>query len=154
MFNYIAEKLKAWRAEEVQPEAEELPDEAVAEPHIVTGEADQLLEDPYATIVIRLREDGEFTIGTEFDRVGDEQATVSAQMLQMINSGFLAEFFIQSLNVWAEDVDQKKFVIEILRQWRVLHEQYEKEHDQTSHHELAVDPSEVFGLRRMKGPDI
>ena len=67
---------------------------------------------------------------------------------------FLAEFFIQSLNVWAEDVDQKKFVIEILRQWRVLHEQYEKEHDQTSQPELAVAPSEVFGLRRMKGPDI
>ena len=154
MFNYIAEKLKAWRAEEAQPEVEEASDEAGAEPHIITGEADQLLEDPYATIVIRLREDGEFTIGTEFDRTGDDQATVSAQMLQMINSGFLAEFFIQSLNVWAEDADKKKFVIDVLREWRALHEQYEKEHNETIQSELAVDPSEVFGLRRMKGPDI
>ena len=65
----------------------------------------------------------------------------------MINSGNLAEYFVKSLKVWAEgDVDKETFAKEVIKEWKKLF--YTKNED--SDILLAVDPSDVFGLKRMK----
>ena len=73
-------------------------------------------------------------------------------MLHMINSGNLAEYFIKSLKIWSKnDVDKERFAQTVIKEWRKLF--YESNSDEVASTKgggLAVDPSDVFGLKRIK----
>ena len=68
---------------------------------------------------------------------------VTGVLLHMINSGYLAEYFDKSLKIWSEDqIEQESFAKDIIKKWKTLFNESEKSG------ELAVDPSDVFGLKR------
>mgnify|MGYP003118536880 CR=1 FL=1 len=107
----------------------------------------EALENNCGHFFIYFREDGEFAVASDFTRHDDEVIDISALLLHMINSGNLAEYFVKSLKVWAEgDVDKETFAKEVIKEWKKLF--YTKNED--SDILLAVDPSDVFGLKRMK----
>ena len=106
------------------------------------------LEDPYATIVIQLREDGDFAVSMDFTRTSATAADVTATMLHMIHSGIMIEYFIEALKLWAEDEEGQKFAFQIIKDWKAMHD---KENNfPEKQHQLAIDPSEVFGLKHLK----
>jgi hypothetical protein len=145
MFSFILDRFKRWYPEN---EAVDPPPESDQE-----GQEDQdvLLEDPCAAIVINFREDGDFTVAVDFFRTEEETANVSGLMLHMINSGYMAEHFISALDLWAEEKEEKKFILQLVRDWRGLYnENKDEEKMMVMRSKLAVDPSDVFGLKRMK----
>ena len=99
-----------------------------------------------------IREDGEFAITSEFFRDGEEVIDVSSMILHMINSGLLAEYFVESLKMWSQNADDPKFILEIIKRWKVLYDE-DTNMDKKSNKKfkLAVDPSDVFGLKSLKG---
>ena len=110
------------------------------------------LEDAFGQINIYIREDGEFAIACDFTDLNEEKVEIAGMMLHMINSGNLAEYFIKSLKIWSKnDVDKERFAQTVIKEWRKLF--YESNSDEvasTKGGALAVDPSNVFGLKRIK----
>ena len=148
MINFILDKFKKWRRE---TEVSVQDDAAPAQEQAVQTDQEELLEDPSTVVVWRLREDGEFTVALDFIRTEDDVAIISGTMLHMINSGFMAEYFIEALDLWAEEKQQKKFVLKVVNQWRSLYDKEEEENKKDpTQSKLAVDPSDVFGLRRLQ----
>ena len=151
MIGFILEKFKKWRrgtgflAQDDPPAVQDQTDQDDQD------DQDELLENPSTTIVLNLREDGEFTVALDFMRTEDEVAEVTGTMLHMINSGLMAEYFVEALNLWSEDKEQKKFILTIVKRWRSLYEEANAE-DETvlAPSKLAVDPTDVFGLRRLQ----
>ena len=115
-------------------------------------EEEEALENACSHITICLREDGEFAIATDFTRQTPEVADVTGILLHMISSGNLAEYFIKSLKLWSEgQTEQENFAKEIIIKWKTLF--YETNKDELKFlkgDKLAVDPSDVFGLKGMK----
>ena len=112
-----------------------------------------MLESACAKFTFYVREDGEFAVTTEFFRSDEKVIDVSSTVLHMLNSGMLAEYFMKSLKLWGEEDDQdKKFILEIIKGWKVLYDE-DTDMDKKSNKKfkLAVDPSDVFGLKSLKG---
>ena len=112
-----------------------------------------MLESACAKFTFYVREDGEFAVTTEFFRSDEKVIDVSSTVLHMLNSGMLAEYFVKSLKLWGEEDDQdKKFILEIIKGWKVLYDE-DTDMDKKSNKKfkLAVDPSDVFGLKSLKG---
>ena len=112
-----------------------------------------MMESACAKFTFYVREDGEFAVTTEFFRSDEKVIDVSSTVLHMLNSGMLAEYFVKSLKLWGEEDDQdKKFILEIIKGWKVLYDE-DTDIDKKSNKKfkLAVDPSDVFGLRSLKG---
>ena len=106
-------------------------------------EEDEPLSNVCSKITIYLKEDGEFAVATDFTRQNPEVVEVTGVLLHMINSGYLAEYFVKSLKIWSEDqIEQESFAKDIIKKWKTLFNESEKSG------ELAVDPSDVFGLKR------
>ena len=99
-----------------------------------------------------IREDGEFAVTSEFRRTDAEVVDISSTVLHMINSGLMAEYFMKSLKLWGANMEEQKFVLEIIKRWKVLYEE-DKKPSNNAHPEfnLAVDPTDVFGLKSLKG---
>ena len=55
------------------------------------------LENICGKITIYFREDGEFAVSSDFTRQDEEAIEMSGLLLHKLNSGNLAEYFIQSL---------------------------------------------------------
>lgn len=111
----------------------------------------EMLDTCCSKFTFHIREDGEFAVTSEFFRSDEEVIDVSSTVLHMLNSGMLAEYFVRSLKLWGEEDDQdKKFILDIIKRWKVL---YDEDEDAKSDKQLklAVDPSDVFGLKGMKG---
>ena len=111
-----------------------------------------------AKFTFYIREDGEFAITSEFFREDEEVAEITSTVLHMINSGMLAEYFVKSLKLWGENAKAQKFTSSIITQWKNLFEE-DKELDgfkeglkefEKKYNKLAVDPSDVFGLKSLK----
>ena len=108
------------------------------------------VSDHYATITMYIKDDGEFSVASEFEKIGENEADITSMVLHMVNSGLLAEYFIQSLNLWATDDKQKRFILSIIEKWKLLYDTSESLENQSKPTQLAVDPSDVFGLKRLK----
>ena len=66
------------------------------------------LDSACAAITIYMREDGEFAITSEFSHDNEEVAEISGRVLHMMNSGLLADYFLQSLqHVGRQQTEQK-----------------------------------------------
>lgn len=109
------------------------------------------LENICGKITIYFREDGEFAVSSDFTRQDEEAIEMSGLLLHKLNSGNLAEYFIQSLKLWAEgDLGKEHFAKEVVKEWKSIF--YENNTDKLRSlkgGELAVDPSDVFGLKGM-----
>ena len=113
----------------------------------------EMLDTCCSKFTFYIREDGEFAVTSEFFRSDEKVIDVSSTVLHMLNSGMLAEYFVKSLKLWGEEDDQdKKFILEIIKGWKVLYDE-DTDIDKKSNKKfkLAVDPSDVFGLRSLKG---
>jgi len=124
------------------------PEEDMKSEYIEIPDIDgPLLDDPFAKIVLNIDEEGDFALAVDFQRFeGKLNAEISAYVIHMINSGQMAEFFVQALNLWAEDVEQKRFALSVIKKWRDLYTEDDNTPEQQT---LAVDPSEVFGMRKV-----
>ena len=110
-----------------------------------TQEFTESLDSACAKITIYIREDGEFAITSEFYRNNEEVIDASGTILHMMNSGSLADYFLQSLHLWAEEHDNsEKFIVEIIKRWKLLFD-----NDQPTQNNLAIDPSDVFSLKSL-----
>ena len=117
------------------------------------NDIEQPLDNSCGQINFYFREDGEFAVASDFKRTDESVYEITGMLLHMINSGNLAEYFVKSLKLWAEgDIDKEKFAKEVIHEWKKLF--YEENGDDLDNikrqHNLAVDPSDVFGLKRMK----
>ena len=106
-----------------------------------------ILDSAGAKLTVYIREDGEFAITSEFYRNNEEVINASSTVLHMMNSGALADYFLQSLHLWAEEHDNsEKFIVEIIKRWKLLFD-----NDQpTIQNNLAIDPSDVFSIKSLK----
>ena len=105
------------------------------------------LDSACAKLSVYIREDGEFAVTSEFYGSKSEEAIdASGIILHMINSGSLADYFLQSLHLWGEDNNENAFVIEIIKRWKELFD----DSNATAQNNLAVDPSDVFALKSLK----
>ena len=121
--------------------------------HAKEKEFTEMLDTCCSKFTFYIREDGEFAVTSEFFRSDEDVIDVSSTVLHMLNSGLLAEYFVKSLKLWGEEDDQdKKFILEVIKRWKVLYEE-DTSADKKSNKKfkLAVDPSDVFGLRSLKG---
>ena len=109
------------------------------------------LEDICGKITIYFREDGEFAVASDFTRQDEAAIEMGGILLHRLNSGNLAEYFVQSLKLWAEgDLGKEHFAKEVIKEWKSIF--YENNTDKLKSlkgGELAVDPSDVFGLKGM-----
>ena len=105
------------------------------------------LDSACTKFTVYIREDGEFAITSEFYLNNEEVIDASGTILHMMNSGALADYFLQSLHLWAEEHDNsEKFIVEIIKRWKLLFD-----NDQpTIQNNLAIDPSDVFSLKSLK----
>ena len=115
----------------------------------------EMLNTSCSKFTFYVREDGEFAVTTEFFRSDEDVIEVSSTVLHMLNSGLLAEYFVQSLKLWGEEDDDdedERFILEIIKRWKVLYDE-DEDMDKKSNKKfkLAVDPSDVFGLKSLKG---
>ena len=112
---------------------------------------DTIMDDPFAKMLINVQEDGDFALAVDFDRIEHPNAAeVMGYIIHMMNSGHLAEFMVEALNLWAdEDIEKRAFVVDILQNWKDLYEESEKLTKRKSE-ALAVDPADVFGLNRLR----
>ena len=116
---------------------------AISSPYSTSEKLVDDLNTSCSTITIYMREDGEFAVTTEFNRNDEQVMDVTGTILHMLNSGLLADYFLQSLHFWANEHPQDTILIrDIIKQWKVLFDE-EENADQA----LAVDPSEVFSLK-------
>ena len=112
-----------------------------------TQEFTESLDSACAKITVYIREDGEFAITSEFYRNNEEVTNASGTVLHMINSGSLADYFLKSLHLWAEEHDNSEtFIVEIIKRWKLLFDNDKP----TIQNNLAVDPSDVFALKSLK----
>ena len=130
----------------------QMDDRNVSSEDLQEDEVQVPLEDACGQINIYLREDGEFAIACDFTEYNDEIAEMAGMMLHMINSGNLAEYFIKSLKIWSKnDIDKEKLTKATIQHWRQLfYETSSEELASVKGSSLAVDPSDVFGLKRIK----
>ena len=130
----------------------QMDDRNVSSEDLQDDEVQVPLEDGCGQINIYLREDGEFAIACDFTEYNDEIAEMAGMMLHMINSGNLAEYFIKSLKIWSKnDIDKEKLTKATIQHWRQLfYETSSEELASVKGSSLAVDPSDVFGLKRIK----
>ena len=106
-----------------------------------------ILDSAGAKLTVYIREDGEFAITSEFYRNNEEMITASAAILHMMNSGTLADYFLQSLQFWGEEHNKdEKFIIDIIKKWKRLFDNNQS----ATQNNLAVDPSDVFSLKSLK----
>ena len=112
----------------------------------------EMLDTCCSKFTFYIREDGEFAVTSEFFRSDEDVVDVSSTVLHMLNSGLLAEYFVKSLKMWGEEDDQnKKFILEIIKKWKTLHdEDTDTDKKPNKKFKLAVDPSDVFGLKSLK----
>lgn len=111
---------------------------------------DSPIGDHCAKIIMYVREDGEFSLATEFEKIGENESDVTSMVFHMLNSGLLVEYFIQALNLWATTDEQKRFILSIIEKWKLLYDSNENMETKLEPTKLAVDPSDVFGLKRLK----
>jgi len=109
------------------------------------------LENACGQINIYFREDGEFAVSSNLERMDQDVSNTTGMLLHMINSGHLAEYFVKSLKLWAEgEMEKESFAKEIIKEWKKIF--YEINGNElntlTGNNELAIDPSDVFGLKR------
>ena len=142
------------KAEEPDPpkEPDDLMPNHLKEPF---GQSDEtVLDNPFLKMIVNVNEEGDFALAIEFDKTdGKELSTISAYVIHMMNSGQLAEYFVEALNLWTDDeFEKRQFVVEILKQWRELYTEAEKniENELPKQQSLAVDPSEVFNFKKFK----
>ena len=106
-----------------------------------------ILDSAGAKLTVYIREDGDFAITSEFYRNNEEVTNASGTVLHMINSGSLADYFLKSLHLWAEEHDNSEtFIVEIIKRWKLLFDN----DTPTIQNNLAVDPSDVFALKSLK----
>ena len=70
-------------------------------------------EEADAQILITLDDQGDFTVATHINKTNEEMSEVTGMVLHMINSGLMADIFLQSLNLWAETEEQKIFILKV-----------------------------------------
>jgi len=108
-------------------------------------------EEADAQILITLDDQGDFTVATHINKTNEEMSEVTGMVLHMINSGLMADIFLQSLNLWAETEEQKVFILKVIESWKGLYDEDPNQSSKSSTKKLAVDPSDVFGLKNLKG---
>lgn len=102
------------------------------------------LDSACTTITIYMREDGEFAVTTSFTRNSEEVMDITGTVLHMINSGLLADYFLQSLQYWGVGNDQDVSLTNtIVEKWKKLFD----EKNNIINKQLAIDPSDVFALK-------
>ena len=142
----LIESLTKAQLDEYQPDPEKISKK--------TEEVEETpLENNCGHFYIYFREDGEFAVASEFMRQDKDVSDISGVLLHMINSGTLADYFVKSLKAWAEgDTEKESFAREVIKEWKKLfYEQNENEiKNLKTNSSLAVDPSEVFGLKRIE----
>ena len=98
-----------------------------------------------------IREDGEFVVTSAFSRVDQDVIDASSTILHMMNSGLLADYFVQSLNLWGDDENERHFIFKIIKKWKLLFDKDEQnKNTKNKDLKLAVDPSDVFGFKELK----
>lgn len=109
--------------------------------------------DTACTIVtFYMREDGEFAVTTEMKRDNEGARDMTGTVLHMINSGLLSEYFLKSLNLWAEEhPEYQPMILNVIKKWKVLFDEDTTDPDNES--ALAIDPSDVFSLKSFSHGD-
>ena len=118
-----------------------------------TDEITDNLESACTIVVFYMREDGEFAVTTEIKRNNEEVIDMTGTALHMMNTGLLAEYFVQSLHLWAdENPEYKPVVLSVIKKWKILFDE-DTIDDDNSRSRLAIDPSDVFSLKSFSRED-
>ena len=58
---------------------------------------------------------------------------------------------MKSLKLWGQNSEEQRFILEILKRWKVFYdEDVDVDKKSNKRSKLAVDPSDVFGLKSLK----
>ena len=139
MLHFFIKLLRGWFK---RPKSEESPN--------FIDQNDEVPSPGFGHILITVCDDGDFTVATDITETTEECAEVTGMILHMINSGLMADIFLQSLNLWAETPKQKVFMAQVIERWKSLYDEDPMQSNSKSSKNLAVDPSDVFGLKGLK----
>ena len=146
MFHFLIKHLRGWfkRSEKI----DETP--VVNEAPTFIDQNNEVPPPGFGHILITVCNDGDFTVATDISETTEECAEVTGMILHMINSGLMANIFLQSLNLWAETPKQKVFMAQVIESWKGLYDEESSDKSKNTTNNLAVDPSDVFGLKSLK----
>ena len=146
MFHFLIKHLRGWfkRSEKI----DETP--VVNEAPTFIDQNNEVPPPGFGHILITVCNDGDFTVATDIVETTEECAEVTGMILHMINSGLMADIFLQSLNLWAETPKQKIFMAQAIERWKSLYDEDPIQSNSKNSKNLAVDPSDVFGLKGLK----
>ena len=146
MFHFLIKHLRGWfkRSEKIDetPVANDGP--------TFIDQNNEVPPPGFGHILITVCNDGDFTVATDIGETTEECAEVTGMILHMINSGLMADIFLQSLNLWAETPKQKVFMAQVIESWKSLYDEDSSDKSKGTIKNLAVDPSDVFGLKSLK----
>ena len=119
MFHFLIKHLRGWfkRSEKI----DETP--VVNEAPTFIDQNNEVPPPGFGHILITVCNDGDFTVATDISETTEECAEVTGMILHMINSGLMADIFLQSLNLWAETPKQKVFMAQVIESWKGLYDE-------------------------------
>ena len=118
---------------------------------ILSTKKDSVLGDYFFEISIQVREDGEFAVSTDLDPVDDASSFIAGATLYMLNAGILADYFVDALALRVESGEVPlKEVEKILSEWKDLVDESIQKKKQENSISPAVNPEDVFGIRKVK----
>lgn len=118
---------------------------------VITREG-RSLTDHFGEITVYLREDGEFAIGLDFHRTDKTCSNMAALMLQLINTGYLTEYFIDALTAWeGQDPKRRDFSVDVMKEWSAILADEAKDAGNKipKKDRVVVAPDNVFGLKNL-----
>ena len=120
-----------------------------ASPQKEADDAQHVIDDPIAEFVLQIDANGDFAIGAECFSTEEKHAPFLGLTLYLLNSGMLADYFIEALRLCSEDDEVKlKFIRSSLELWKDMTEQAI---DAEGHsNKDAIDPKDVFSFYAMR----
>ena len=114
------------------------------------------LDNPCSHFTIEVDEEGDFVIGFGASKTNLESVEAVGNLIFLINTGALATFFVQSIELWVADSEGKEkekresFASLIFAQWNETHIEHQEmlAKEEKANSPSAVDPSRVFNLRK------
>jgi hypothetical protein len=111
---------------------------------------EDIIENPIAEFLIQIDDKGDFAIGAECFSTEEEYATFLAMTLYLLNSGMLADYFVEALRLCSEGDEAKlEFIRGAMQSWKKIYDDQDIAVEGSTNKD-AVDPKDVFSFHAMR----
>jgi len=121
------------------------PDESSQDSLGPMDELSGACEDTFMRILIEVGKNGDFSLGFDAEKMSPDEISLAATSIYMLNNGMLDNFFIEALQLWAEDDEVKQQLAKkIAIKWDSIDKLVASEHSNENYESPAIEPFDVF----------